>query len=253
MRSIALLALGVALAFAACDTHDAPTCAAPPASLADCFTGVFFADCGGAGDPRLACTKDHGDCRWFTSTCMPPGYIASTCPATDICCHNNWPFPADDPTLFTDSLFYGIYGLGTSPWNRTREMNVAVTIDPSAPPGDGSLICSGSDPYVMLPCVTTGGIRPVGHIAGTIQLTLLATNLPGWYPMLEIDPSHSIARACAYRFTDAFEAQCPSGDVVCASTGTLTIDHLPTTDPDVMTTHGRLDAALGPAHLIVSF
>src|SRR5687767_8928731 len=88
-------------------------CPGEPPAFDQCYAGYFFADCGGDGDPRFACSPDHG-CRWFQDGCVAVGFEASPCPADDICCVDDWPF-ADGAY---PAAWRSLYGLGTAPWRR---------------------------------------------------------------------------------------------------------------------------------------
>ncbi len=93
-------------------------CGAPPAtgadctgaarSLADCFIGDYYAECGGSGPPRFGCMPDASQCMWFTGGCAPDGFVLSSCDASDVCClpgatepggsTTRWPFALDAVT-----------------------------------------------------------------------------------------------------------------------------------------------------------
>jgi hypothetical protein len=65
--------------------------------LADCAHGLYWADCGGNGEPVLGCDRETGACRWFSGGITARGHATSTCPASDLCCHSNWPFTDFSP------------------------------------------------------------------------------------------------------------------------------------------------------------
>jgi hypothetical protein len=92
----------------------ADPCPAGAPDLSACSVHHRFADCGGAGEPRLGCSETQG-CLWFSEGCVAAGFTASDCPADNICCHSNWPYDDSDMTVSSPySLFYG-WGLG--PWD----------------------------------------------------------------------------------------------------------------------------------------
>src|SRR5688572_15163652 len=61
----------------------APPEPAPP--LETCSYGLYVADCGGNAEPVFGCAVD-GQCRWFLGGIVADGYVASTCPPTELCC-----------------------------------------------------------------------------------------------------------------------------------------------------------------------
>lgn len=70
----------------------------PRIALSDCPHGLYWAECGGAVEPVLGCEGELGDCRWFQGGASARGYTMSDCPATDPCCHGDWPFFDFAPT-----------------------------------------------------------------------------------------------------------------------------------------------------------
>jgi hypothetical protein len=229
---------------------------APVSSLASCFVGDFFADCGGSGAPVLACRDDVSDCRWFTGGVIASGYDASTCSSTNICCVDRWPFSdgAHESPLNQD-----VYHHGTQPWDRTRAMTVPVTIDPSLPAGTGMFACTGSPPnsFQPSPCrdVNTAGFYRGGHPGTVWMIVGDTTSGAGWYPHIEIDPTTSMARICTNYMNDAISAGCPFSEsyYYCAQSGTLTLSKLPASDDDFTDLHGRYSVDFGPFQLTASF
>lgn len=71
-------------------------------ALEACSYGLFWADCGGEGEPTFAC-GESGRCRWFASRCLAASFVASDCPLTDRCCHpssdGEWPFASWRPPM----------------------------------------------------------------------------------------------------------------------------------------------------------
>lgn len=70
----------------------------PRIALTDCPHGLYWAECGVAGEPVLGCDSELGDCRWFQGGVTARGYIVSDCGPTDPCCHDDWPFSDFAPT-----------------------------------------------------------------------------------------------------------------------------------------------------------
>jgi hypothetical protein len=71
-------------------------------SLDDCATGLFHADCGGDGEPVLACTQV---CKWFQGGCPADGYRPIDCPLGDPFCvqtpDGHWPY---EPGVVDDTM-----------------------------------------------------------------------------------------------------------------------------------------------------
>lgn len=72
-------------------------CADDRVPLEDCDYGLYWAECGGNGEPVLGCDRDTGNCRWFAGGLTARGHAVSTCPSTNPCCHSNWPFTDFSP------------------------------------------------------------------------------------------------------------------------------------------------------------
>ena len=71
----------------ACPEGVAPT-------LESCEAGLFDADCGGSGEPVLACGQT---CKWFAGGCPAEGFRPIACPLGDPFCvataDGQWPYP----------------------------------------------------------------------------------------------------------------------------------------------------------------
>lgn len=242
---------GVLAVLAACsgDAEDGgcPGGVAPP--LSSCVAGELFADCGGTGAPRLACSTADARCSWFTSACVAEDYRASSCPADDVCCEaNDWPFPGVD---FHYELWARLYAFGRGPWDRTREMNVTVAEDPGLPEVTRAFRCEGVDAFGgASPCAAGATPQLFRLREGAIVAFELSTGLVsfgGWSPFVEIDSAAGRARVCISRYTDARPIGCPAGSAVCAGSGTITVDALGAV------TRGHVDVEIGTLRLIADF
>ena len=190
-----------------------------------------------------SCSTADARCTWFTGTCVAEGYLASSCPADDVCCEEgSWPFP---DRQFRFELWHRLYAIGRSPWDRAREMNVSATVDPTLPAAARTFSCDGTDPFGgASPCAAgaTPQLYPLRQ--GPIVAFELGTglvNLGGWSPFVEIDAAGGRARVCASRYTDARPLGCPASTAVCASSGTITVNAITAME------RGHLDVQLGPA------
>lgn len=198
------------------------TCEGPrPASLDDCaFVGDGFAECGGSGDPRLACAG-YGDCKWFLGGCVPASHEPSPCLVGDACCVDGFPLPLAGDEC--DWLFIGeeIRARAGAVWDRTREANVEVRVDPTlSAPAEPALTCTGAcAPTFYSVCVPDreGSRRSFTTSAATIDDTpgirvRWVESFSGSYLSVEILPGPDgtlRARAFTVPYTDA----CPSEPV----------------------------------------
>lgn len=119
----------------------------PPAS---CTGGHGWMDCGGTGDPLMAC-NDTG-CAWFSGGCVRDGWEPSFCPAGDPFCETSadgpWAFGSDwfpaGPSL-NDSVCHPMDMIGDEVITATSNLNVTVTIDPAVEPAtEVSVACDGT-------------------------------------------------------------------------------------------------------------
>jgi hypothetical protein len=59
--------------------------------LSDCDYGLYWAECGGDGEPVLGCDRGNGDCRWFSGGVTARGYAVADKPVLGAC-PEGWPF-----------------------------------------------------------------------------------------------------------------------------------------------------------------
>ncbi len=221
------LGLVVVMYVAACGGGTPDSCPGARPSIADCFQGAFFAECGGSGAAKFACTDS--DCKWFTGGCVAAEYTASDCPADDLCCVDNFPYGSPNAAASR-----AIYGYGRGVWDRSFAMNIPVSIDATLAPSMPTVMCMGTYPANGTPC--SQGSTPVKSMVATntLQVRLEATGVEGWNLGIEAiqDPiSGSIkARVCELPYTDTFSPMCPATDkTVCAVDGAVSITRWPTT------------------------
>jgi hypothetical protein len=219
-------------------------------ALDDCFVGYFFADCGGEGPPRLAC-RERGGCYWFSGSCLALGFVASECPAEDVCCYSdpdgNYPWPYPDLRFDDPFLRDKFYGLGHEAWDRTTDANLSTSIDTNLSISTTSVICTGPPPEFpesgFDPCVETHDYA--GIVGDTVLL--VGISIPwfaGWYPQIEIIPDGGAMRAsvCARQFTDFLYQSCPDHERVCASSGSIVLSDWPTSAGNPIGLMARVDA-----------
>jgi hypothetical protein len=222
-----LLAAWVVLAACSDGPGEVPiSCPGDRPEVVDCFSGRNFADCGGTGAPLFGCSDT--DCRWFVAGCVAAGYVASSCPADDLCCHDNAPFaPGELGDDWPYELAWALYGNGIRPWNRTDDMVVTVSIDPALAVGSTELSCAGGLDVGDNPCDQEIASASAGD---RLEIQLGEVGLWGSLVIIEVDTaagSGPVARACEFPYTDDVRFQCPRRDSVdCAVSGTLTLSSL---------------------------
>ena len=222
------------LAFAACgnSTRALDECPGDRPTIADCYVGEFFADCGGTGDePVLGC-NDQAGCLWFTGGCAPEGYVGSTCSSDDVCCHDDWPF-AGEHELHLENELERFAGL---PWDRTTAATISVAVDPTLSVPTTTVMCTGTDPHAIgfNPCTTSiGGVQVVQRGTTTVEAYLTRVGVGGWSLWTEIvdDGAGTIrARVCEAIYSDSPGGYCGSYAPICAASGTVTLNQLPIAD-----------------------
>jgi hypothetical protein len=228
-----ILILGTVLVHAGCTEPPgiALHCPGEPPLLADCFSGNYFAECGGTGGPLFACAVGEYDgCRWFTDGCVSEGHVVSTCPADDLCCHDDFPF-THDQLGDEDAYWVGeqLRASGTRPWNRHDHMDVAVAVDPGLVAQPTDLVCVGDMEIEAEsgPC----GLDTV--TAGLGDMMFIQTYSGGWGSTMQIEidltaPGGVRARACLAQRSDiAAGRRCPfRDDVECAVAGLIVVNQL---------------------------
>lgn len=245
--SLALIAL------AACGgggTRALDECPGERPTIADCYVGEFFADCGGTGDePVLGC-NDQGRCWWFTGGCAPEGFEGSSCGSDNVCCHDDWPFPNHEHV----ELALPLSLFGTWPWDRTTATNVSVTVDPTLTASATTVTCTGSqpapsytpcdDPYRVVSAYQSGTtIVTLGPVGGPLRA--------GWELFIEIvddGTGTNRARVCAALMND--QTTCYPHQAICAASGTVAINQLPVVDVRQLTV--SLDVQLSGLHVVAT-
>lgn len=204
----------------------------PDPTVEDCFSGDYFADCGGQAESRYACRSD-GECKWFTGGVVADEFVASDCPANDLCCHDQWPY-ADDPAGFDleakKKIRREVFGHGTLEWDRNRDMTLAVSVD-TAPISSSSITCAGGSimDFDGTPCEPGTALSVKQYVESTLSFVVEASPLGfyAWSLWLEVDPERAVARACLYAYTDDLRRQCWSeGPVFCAVSGDISVTSL---------------------------
>ena len=71
----------------------------------------------------------RGKCHWFIHGCAPQTHQVTTCPSSDLCCLEDWPWAPDAAFSHPTAIF--IHAFNTEPWGPERELNVDVGPAPS--------------------------------------------------------------------------------------------------------------------------
>ncbi len=189
--------------FDACPGGNAP-------SLESCEAGLFDADCGGTGDPVLACA---GDCKWFVGGCPAEGYRPIDCPLGDPFCvetaDGQWPYESgvvDDP--FPDSMCDQVDLLGDAMVTASSGPLLELRIDPTLTvPEVPTIECEGVDLGI---CAWDWIMRGRAISPGSIDRITLAFRNPSEYgEVIEIELLDDVggspaARAWLTQFTDVW-------------------------------------------------
>jgi len=211
--------------------------------LDQCTHGLYWADCGGDGEPLLGCDESTGACRWFSGGVAPRGHAVSDCPATDVCCHELWPFDDFRPDGELLRRVADQMGYITTPVSREDDDTVGVAFDLVDETTSGRIYnCSGSIPGCSLgnlgtpATVRREGSSVVVSMGGASRIEIEI--LPGtpWrarvYTVREPNPREFPPRLRCYDWS--------FGGSISPITGTLHLSSDDTTDVNAL--HGRLDA-----------
>jgi hypothetical protein len=244
-------------------------CGGPRPALEDCAAlGVYSADCGGEGEPVLACDEENGACRWFAGACVAARHRASDCPASDPCCHatadGDWPFadgwmPTSTSVFAPYVLREDVATIGRTPVTATTPANLAVTVDPSfVASATPSVECTGEiPPPLTFLCPPSVAIPFEVHRARETFALELRTSRNGFALLFEVatQPGGSpLGRAFVKYEEDGFPGPPPSaclepGPRALPVSGTLTLDGL----ADTGVVHGLLVLDVGGGTVTASF
>jgi len=139
-----------------------------PASLSACDFGLYWADCGGNSAPAIGCDQTVGDCRWFAGGTAVQGYVVSDCPASEPCCHDNWPFSEFAPSgTAREKAVSQLSLLSRGVIARESDSEVVVQFDLTEETTPGRISCSPS-----LNCSTGGGWARVVSVGRSVVVTV---------------------------------------------------------------------------------
>lgn len=205
-------------------------CPSPPATLADCASvGTTYADCGGTGGPVFGCEL-RGKCHWFIHGCAPQTHQVTTCPSSDLCCLEDWPWAPDAAFSHPTAIF--IHAFNTEPWGPERELNVDVGPAPSELMEPG-LTCVPAMNGGNNPCHDAFDVFDTLAFDGGRRIELrpsIGIHF-GFALLIEIEPvaTGQRARVCRAVETDAFDYTCEfmtrgwQPRPLCATSGTVQV------------------------------
>lgn len=227
-------------------------CADPPPDDDACLRGDGWRACGGDGPPRFACAPGTFECAWFEDGCVPTAWIASPCPAEELCCIDGGAF-APDALESEDreraNLYLELFGL--EPPDRDALARVDVVVDPALAVGPEPVLACGGEEHAL--CQEPDPSRPLGGGADRTDDTLSVWGLPfqtvGLMPRLLVevrpeDPTR--ASACIAWTSDAIGLACPTTPPPrCADSGTLSVSAVPPPRSGIAAIAARLVARFG--------
>ena len=203
-------------------------------TLDRCDAGVFDADCGGDGEPVLAC-RNGTHCKWFVHGCPAEGFRPIACPLGDPYCvdtpDGRWPYAtgvesATSPADMCDQLDL----IGDAVVTPTSGPLIDVRIDPAfTAPDQVELTCAGVDVSLCDSAVMRGsthGVFPVDReVFGFRPLTLFGEDV--LFELVRNADGNLAARGWVLRFTDAWSGgeDCSRYDSRDGSSDRPIVDH----------------------------
>ena len=223
-------------------------CGGARPSITECAYGAAWAECGGsAGEPVFACYEGGGGCLWFANGCVAVGFTASTCPADNLCCVENLPYPSSSTGIYGSiALATHLSEWGTLPWDRERARSVDVTLATLATTTP-TVSCAGIANATMGPCdaEANSGRRDVQGEVFTARVRPNTIAIGFWTLSIEVtrDADATLhAQVCRLQSTDYTSFQCSSSEPACAVSGTLELDAFPMDYDTAATTRLHLSA-----------
>lgn len=227
------------------DRDSAAGCEDGEQSTSDCYVGLTFAKCPGSNNPRVFCTvgdTSRDGCLWISNGRAMGPYIIegnASCRCTGSCC-TSWMIPML-PAFFNN--------WGPEPWNETRHMNVALSINEQVVQADPADIqCSGASGsaessffYRQFCNKETEEGQPLTFTAEkSLQGELIASiraQAKGMFVRTHLDIEVDLrtdpgkARACRVLDSDALNCPLPPGvGPECAQSGTIRLNKKPAKD-----------------------
>jgi hypothetical protein len=144
------------------------SCAPDGVPMSECKFGLYWADCGGNGEPVLGCDRSSGDCRWFATGVAAQNHAVSDCPVSDVCCHDNWPFEDFSPSAGVLDRARGSMSMArTAVLSREGVSDVSVVADLVGGTRSLTMQCFGSEPSTF-PCSDVGSGGSVTRVGDSV-------------------------------------------------------------------------------------
>jgi hypothetical protein len=222
----------------------------PHRPLSECEHGLYWAECGGGGEPVLGCDRASGDCRWFSGGETARGYAVSDCPTADPCCHEHWPFTDFAPTgRVLEAARDQLSLLGDTVITRRGVSEIATVADLIAPIPWPRIYCERGATPLFRGCDSMGAGATLGQVGQSVVVRFERFH---FRIDLEITPSDSLAQWAVqlFLFQPLYRDTPPMLWCENYSTGEeLSVSgvlHLSTADiSDLTAFHGRLEGIDG--------
>jgi hypothetical protein len=149
----------------------AVSCGTDGVPMSECEFGLYWADCGGNGEPLLGCDRSTGDCRWFANGLAAQNHAVSDCPADDVCCHDAWPFEDFSPSA--DILEHARASLSlarTGVLTRRGVSDVSVVADLVGGSRSLTIRCLGGGEPTSFPCSDVGSGGSVARLGESVVI-----------------------------------------------------------------------------------
>ena len=141
--------------------------------LSECDYGLYWAECGGDGEPVLGCDRGNGDCRWFTGGVTARGYAVADKPVFGGC-PEGWPFSDFGPDgALRERVVRQMGLLSNVPVVEREGANDLPVVFDLAPPFNPRCSREGCTGASWIPVFRAGSSVVVTYQLGTMQLEIL--------------------------------------------------------------------------------
>jgi hypothetical protein len=223
-----------------------------------CEYGLYWAECGGNGEPVLGCDRETGSCRWFAGGIVAQNHAVSNCPVSDVCCHDNWPFEDFRPSgPLLDSARDSMSMVRGGVLDRQGVSDVTTVADLEGGSRTLTIRCLGGGEPSMFPCDETGS---GGHLV-RVGNSVVAVFERGSYRFeLEIVQTAELDDWDVNLFRSAVWMRDPTPVVSCnnyrvgtqwAVSGVLHVNTTDTSNLDLF--HGRFDGEVDGNQFVMEF
>ncbi len=145
------------------------SCGPDGVPISECAFGLYWADCGGNGEPVLGCDRSTGECRWFATGVAAEDHAVSDCPASDVCCHDDWPFEDFSPSGEVLERARGSMSMArTAVLSREGVSEVRVVADLASGTRSLTMQCLGEGEPSTFPCSEVGSGGSVTRVGDSM-------------------------------------------------------------------------------------